>query len=105
VWRVREVAERLGVTIETVLKRLHEGSLKGFRVGRAWRIRDSELTDFMQRPPEPRARDESHEEPSQGQEFAAVDAELDPGLCDRLPLLGRIEALVQQASPPRPIEA
>src|SRR5262245_39642674 len=50
VWRVREVADKLDVTIETVLKRLHEGSLKGFRVGRAWRITDEALQEFIRRP-------------------------------------------------------
>jgi hypothetical protein len=29
--------------------------------------------------------------------FDAIDAELDPGLCDKLPLIGIIEAYAQQA--------
>jgi excisionase family DNA binding protein len=53
IWRVREVAARLGVTGETVLKQLHEGTLKGFRVGRAWRITDAALAEFMQPSNEP----------------------------------------------------
>jgi excisionase family DNA binding protein len=68
IWRVREVAARLGVTVETVLKQLHDGTLKGFRVGRAWRITDAALNEFMQPSNEPSP-----------DTFADLDAVIAPG--------------------------
>ena len=37
--------------------------------------------------------------------LAIIDAELDPGICDKLSLMEKIEQLVQQTTAPRPIEA
>lgn len=41
--KVKEVAERLGVHENTVLKWLADGTLHGVRFGRLWRIPDSEV--------------------------------------------------------------
>jgi hypothetical protein len=69
------------------------------------RLNDSALQEFLQRPSEPRRREESRQEgvPEQNP-LAMMDPDLDPGICDRLPLLGRIEALIQQSTPPKPRE-
>jgi excisionase family DNA binding protein len=45
-WRVRDIAERLNIARETVLRLLHNGKLHGFKAGRDWRVKESELQRF-----------------------------------------------------------
>lgn len=42
-----EVAEYLRVDYRTVYHLLHSGKLQGVKVGRVWRIPESELTRFL----------------------------------------------------------
>jgi excisionase family DNA binding protein len=42
-----EVADYLHVTRTVVYRWLRAGNLKGIRVGRHWRIRSSDLDDFL----------------------------------------------------------
>ena len=47
---VHEAAERLKVTRDTVYEWLWSGKLKGIKVSASmWRIRESEIHDFMRR--------------------------------------------------------
>ena len=42
-----EVAERLAITPKTVRRFLREGRLKAMKVGRLWRVRESDLLEYM----------------------------------------------------------
>lgn len=42
---VTQVAERLGITRQAVLKRLRKGTMRGVKVGNTWTIRADELED------------------------------------------------------------
>lgn len=42
-----EVAERLALTPKTVRRFLREGRLKAMKVGRLWRVRESDLLAYM----------------------------------------------------------
>lgn len=42
-----EVAEILQVTVQTVKNHLRKGTLKGFKVGNRWRIKEADLQEFM----------------------------------------------------------
>jgi len=42
-----EVAERLAITPKTVRRFLREGRLKAVKVGRLWRVRESDLLRYM----------------------------------------------------------
>ena len=44
-----EVAEKLSVRGNTVRKWLNDGILKGLKVGRVWRIKETELQEFIKR--------------------------------------------------------
>jgi excisionase family DNA binding protein len=109
VWRVREIAKLLNVTRETILKLLQQGTLRGFKVGRDWRVTQTELDRFMQqRPPEPPA-EESLEEP-EASELRAIEEAISPddGACLReagLDLLRRESSERPQFLPPIPLEA
>ncbi len=46
-YTVGDIAELLGVTKYTVSKWLREGNLGGVKVGRLWRIRESDLDEFI----------------------------------------------------------
>ena len=48
IFTVREVADRLRVTEQVVYKWLQTGKLKGIKVGRHWRVRESDLERFLQ---------------------------------------------------------
>jgi excisionase family DNA binding protein len=41
-----EVAQKLKVSLRTIKEHLLRGRLKGFKVGRLWRIRASDLEEF-----------------------------------------------------------
>ena len=43
---VEEAREYLNIGRNTILKLLHHGALKGFKVGRQWRIRREDLIEF-----------------------------------------------------------
>jgi chromosome partitioning protein len=59
----RQVAERLGVDIKTVLRYLHQGKLRGVRLGRDYRIPEVALSSLLLRP-----------EPQPGRDGAIVTA-------------------------------
>lgn len=42
-----EVAERLKVSRETVLRWLRNGELKGVKAGKLWRVREEDLQEFI----------------------------------------------------------
>lgn len=44
-----EVADRLSVTPKTIKDWLRSGNLRGIKAGRLWRIRESDLEDFLRR--------------------------------------------------------
>lgn len=46
-YTVDEVAENLKVPIETVRVWLRKGTLKGVRLGRYWRIKETNLQEFI----------------------------------------------------------
>ena len=48
VYTVRDVAQRLHLTTETVRDYLQEGKLKGFKVGKQWRVREQDLEAFVE---------------------------------------------------------
>jgi excisionase family DNA binding protein len=48
VYTVRDVAQRLHLTTETVRDYLQDGKLKGFKVGKQWRVREQELEAFIE---------------------------------------------------------
>ena len=43
----KEVAEKLKVSEQTVLRWLRNGKLKGVKAGRLWRIREEDLQEFI----------------------------------------------------------
>lgn len=47
IYTPEEVAEILKVETQTVRAHLRQGSLKGFKVGRVWRVREDDLKAFM----------------------------------------------------------
>ena len=55
---VAEVAERLGMSKYTISDWIKAGRLKATRIGRFWRIRESDLEAFIVNPPpmEPRTQ-------------------------------------------------
>ena len=48
VYTVRDVAQRLHLTTETIRDYLQEGKLKGFKVGKQWRVREQDLEAFIE---------------------------------------------------------
>jgi excisionase family DNA binding protein len=48
VYTVRIVAQRLHLTTETVRDYPQEGKLKGFKVGKQWRVREQDLEAFIE---------------------------------------------------------
>jgi excisionase family DNA binding protein len=47
--RKHEVAARLGVSVDTVERRIKDGSLKAVRIGRAVRIAEQDFQAFVRR--------------------------------------------------------
>lgn len=43
----KQVAERLGVQPRTVVRWINEKSLKAVKVGRVWRLKWSDVNDFL----------------------------------------------------------
>lgn len=48
----REVAESLGLSLDSVYRRIYDGSIPSFRVGRAIRVPAWFVVDLMRRPGE-----------------------------------------------------
>lgn len=48
VYILDEVADIIGVTTRTLYTYIKEGKLKAVKVGRAWRITDKALTEFLE---------------------------------------------------------
>jgi excisionase family DNA binding protein len=48
---VEETAERLGVSKYTVSDWIKAGRLKGFKIGKFWRVKESDLQAFIDNPP------------------------------------------------------
>lgn len=46
-YSIEEVASMLGVNRNTVRRMLIRGELKGIKVGRLWRIKESDLREFL----------------------------------------------------------
>ena len=47
VYTPNEVAKRLKVDRDTIYKLLQDGGLKGKKVGRLWRVSDSNLNEYL----------------------------------------------------------
>lgn len=54
-YSVKQVAERWGVSVDAVYKKLQTGELQGFKPGRGWRITEEALRAFESTPPRVRA--------------------------------------------------
>lgn len=52
----QEIANRWGVGYPTVLSLLRDGRLQGFRAGREWRVTDTALREYEDRPAVPRRK-------------------------------------------------
>jgi excisionase family DNA binding protein len=48
---VEEVAERLGMSKWTITDWLKAGRLKGSKIGKFWRVKESDLEAFIDHPP------------------------------------------------------
>lgn len=46
IYTASEVADKLKVNKETVMRKLRKGELKGFKVGRLWRITAESLEEY-----------------------------------------------------------
>ena len=49
VYTPEQVAEQLQISRYTVMEHLRGGRLKGMKIGKLWRVRESDLEEFMQR--------------------------------------------------------
>ena len=47
-----EAMEYLFISKNTLLKMLHNGTIKGFKVGKQWRIKEEDLIEFSNSPNE-----------------------------------------------------
>jgi excisionase family DNA binding protein len=68
-----EVADRLGVSDQTVRRWVKAGELPAYKPGKEWRIKDSDLDSFLETRSFPKVQaplpppEASHEEPSEGE--------------------------------------
>ena len=46
-YSTEEVSEILGISTYTIREYIRNGSLKGFKIGREWRISESDLQEFL----------------------------------------------------------
>lgn len=53
---IREAAEMVGVCAMTLKREIDRGHLRGFKIGRTWRIRVAELESYLKRSEERQAR-------------------------------------------------
>jgi excisionase family DNA binding protein len=63
-----EVAEHLGMSRYTIGEWLRSGRLKGRRIGRFWRIKESDLEAFINDPPPLESRAQTPESTPAGDE-------------------------------------
>lgn len=49
IYTPKEVAERLKLHPETIARRIRDKSLRSYKVGREWRIKESDLMEFIER--------------------------------------------------------
>ncbi len=45
---LQEVAEALGVDVQTVRRWIHDGKLRAFKPGKEYRVREADLEEFLQ---------------------------------------------------------
>ena len=64
--RPEQVAERLQVSQYTALKWLREGKITGRKLGKFWRVRESDLEAFINHPPTLRLVDAPQAPPANG---------------------------------------
>jgi excisionase family DNA binding protein len=57
----KQAAERLIVTEKTVLDWLRAGTLKGYKAGKLWRIKERDLEAFLREPVPMREAEEDHD--------------------------------------------
>jgi excisionase family DNA binding protein len=50
-YSTEDIAEILGLKEKTVREWLRTGKLKGKKIGRLWRVKESELEEFINEPP------------------------------------------------------
>jgi excisionase family DNA binding protein len=58
----KQAAERLIVTEKTVLDWLRAGTLKGYKAGKLWRIKERDLEAFLREPMPMREAEEGHDD-------------------------------------------
>mgnify|MGYP001583974783 CR=1 FL=1 len=46
---LEEVAEHLGVSYQTIFRRVQDGSIKAWRMGRKWMVRPEDLRAYLAR--------------------------------------------------------
>jgi excisionase family DNA binding protein len=56
---LEEVAQRLKVSVKTIRRWLQQGRLTGIKMGKLWRIRETELEAFIERQTQQRREDEA----------------------------------------------
>ena len=62
IYTPEEIAERLQVQERTVYGWLRSGKLRGSKLGRLWRVRESDFTAFMEAAMPKRASEDGEEE-------------------------------------------
>ncbi len=72
-YSVDQVAERLGLHVRTVRNYVRDGRLKAVRIGKQYRIAQSDLDALIGRPAAPPARDEAPE-PARGARHVEVSS-------------------------------
>ena len=46
---IEEIADKLKVDLETVRNWLRKGTLKGYKFGKFWRVKESDFEEFLQK--------------------------------------------------------
>jgi excisionase family DNA binding protein len=46
---VKDVQERLGISESTLFRMLKNKEIKGFKVGRAWKFEEADITEFIRK--------------------------------------------------------
>jgi len=68
---IAEVAERLGMSKDTIHNWIKAGRLKASRIGRFWRIRERDLEAFIDHPPPMRPQAQAERETDDNQQLGA----------------------------------
>jgi excisionase family DNA binding protein len=53
---VKQAQERLGISESTMFRLINKKEIKGFKVGRAWRFEESDITDYIKKQREEAAK-------------------------------------------------